>query len=98
MSKHHEGWPRYSPSADLPIRQPIEPIGPIDFSRSAAAQPIEPIEPIDFEPIEPIDFEPIGPIEPIGPKVDRKWPRGINTEMVTKIVPVRAVDLSIGSF
>ena len=72
-------WPLYSPSADQPIRQPIEPIGPIDF-----------------EPIEPIDFEPIGPIEPIGPKVARKWPRGINTEMVTKIVPVRAVDLSIG--
>ena len=32
------------------------------------------------------------------PKVARKLPRDINTEMVTKIVPVRAVDLSIGPF
>ena len=32
------------------------------------------------------------------PKAARKLPRDINTEIVTKIVPVRAVDLSIGPF
>ena len=32
------------------------------------------------------------------PKVAQKLARDINTEMVTKIVPVRAVDLSIGPF
>ena len=32
------------------------------------------------------------------PKVARKLSRDINTEMVTEIVPVRAVDLSIGRF
>ena len=32
------------------------------------------------------------------PKVAGKWPRDINTEMVTKVVPVRAVELSIGAF
>ena len=32
------------------------------------------------------------------PKVAGKWPRDINTEMVTKVVPVRAVNLSIGAF
>ena len=32
------------------------------------------------------------------PKVSRKWARDINTEMVTKIVPVRAVNLSTGPF
>ena len=32
------------------------------------------------------------------PKVAQKLPRDVNTEMVTKIVPVRAVDLSIGPF
>ena len=31
-------------------------------------------------------------------KVAQKLPRDVNTEMVTKIVPVRAVDLSIGPF
>ena len=32
------------------------------------------------------------------PKVAQKWPRDINTEMVTKIVAVRAVNLSTGPF
>ena len=32
------------------------------------------------------------------PNVDGKWPRDINIEMVTKVVPVRAVNLSIGAF
>ena len=40
----------------------------------------------------------IGPIEPIGPKVARKWPRDINTEMVMKVVAMRAVNFSIGRF
>ena len=64
--------------------RPIEPIGPIGFSQPAAAQPIE-----------PIDFE---PIEPIGPKVAQKLARDINTEMVTNIVPRRAVNMPIGAF
>ena len=32
------------------------------------------------------------------PKLAQKMPRDVNMEMVTKIVPVRAVDLSIGPF
>ena len=40
----------------------------------------------------------IGPIEPIGPKVARKWPRDINTEMVMTVVAVRAGNFSIGRF
>ena len=40
----------------------------------------------------------IGPIEPIGQKVARKWPRDINTEMVMKVVAVRAGNFSIGRF
>ena len=32
------------------------------------------------------------------PKVAGKWPGDINTEMATKIVPVRAVNLSTGPF
>ena len=31
-------------------------------------------------------------------KVAGKWPRDINIEMVTKAVPMRAVNLSIGAF
>ena len=31
------------------------------------------------------------------PKVARKWPRDINTEMVIEIVPVRAVNFSISA-
>ena len=32
------------------------------------------------------------------PKGAGKWPRDINTEMVTKVPPVTAVNLSIGAF
>ena len=60
-----------------------------------------PIEPIDFSqplsawPIEPIEFQ---PIDPIGTNVAQKLTRDINTETVTKTVPMKAVNKPICAF